>query len=60
MILLARLLYSLIAATLSGSGVVLVLVAGYDSLWPILIAAAAGAVLAAPISYVLARKLYSA
>lgn len=60
MILLARILYSLIAATLSGSGVVLVLVAGYDSLWPILIAAAAGAVLAAPISYVLARKLYSA
>ncbi|MCI5109396.1 MAG: CTP synthetase [Marivita sp.] len=60
MLLLARILYSLIAATLSGSGVVLVLVAGYDSLWPILIAAAAGAVLAAPISYVLARKLYSA
>lgn len=60
MLLLARILCSLIAATLSGSGVVLVLVAGYDSLWPILIAAAAGAVLAAPISYVLARKLYSA
>ena len=60
MLLLARILYSLIAATLSGSGVVLVLVAGYNSLWPILIAAAAGAVLAAPISYVLARKLYSA
>jgi hypothetical protein len=50
-------LYSIIASALAGGGVIAVLTAGYVSLMPILAAAAAGAVLAVPVSYLVARKL---
>ncbi|SMX49233.1 CTP synthetase [Maliponia aquimaris] len=56
---LASILYSLISTSLAGSAIIAVLVAGYDTLTPILIAAALGFVVAAPVSWVIARKLYS-
>lgn len=56
---LASLLYSLISTSLAGSFIIAVLVAGYGTLTPILIAAAAGFVLALPISWLVARQLYN-
>ncbi|MEH6829572.1 hypothetical protein [Sulfitobacter sp.] len=57
MIRLASILYSIIATTLAGSGVIAVLVMGYVTFPAILMAAAVGAVLALPISYMVARKV---
>lgn len=57
MIRLASILYSIIATTLAGSGVIAVLVMGYVSFPPILMAAAVGALLALPISYMVVRKI---
>lgn len=59
MLRLASLLFSLIATSLAGTGVIIVLVAGYGTLTPILIAAATGFVLAAPVSWAVARQLYN-
>lgn len=58
MIRLAMILYSLIATTLAGTGVIAVLTAGYGTLPPILIAALIGALVAAPVSWVVASRLY--
>ncbi|MCB1313568.1 MAG: CTP synthetase [Sedimentitalea sp.] len=55
---LASLLYTLIASSLAGTGVIIVLVAGYGTLMPILVSAAIGAILALPISWMVARRLY--
>jgi hypothetical protein len=57
MLRLAMILYSLIGTTLAGSAVIAALTMGYDTLQPILIAAALGAVLAVPATLVVARKL---
>lgn len=54
---LMMVLYSMIATALAGSAVVAVLTAGYGTLWPIVIAAAAGAVLAVPVAWVVARQI---
>ena len=54
---LMMVLYSMIATALAGSGVVAVLTMGYGTLWPIVIAAAAGAVLALPVSWAIARQI---
>ncbi len=54
---LMMVLYSIIATALAGSGVVAVLTAGYATLWPIVIAAAVGAVLAVPVTWVVARQI---
>ncbi len=56
---LASILYSLIGTTLAGSAVIAVLVAGYGTLIPILAAAAAGFVVALPVSYLVAKELYA-
>lgn len=58
MLRLASILYTLISTTLAGTGVIAVLVAGYDTLVPILIAAGVGAVVALPISWGVAKSLY--
>ena len=58
MLRLASILFAVISTTLAGSGVIAVLVAGYVTLVPILIAAAVGAIFALPISWVVARGLY--
>ncbi|QIE41964.1 hypothetical protein [Meridianimarinicoccus aquatilis] len=59
MLRLASLLYSLIGTTLAGSAIVVALVAGFDGLQGIVVAAAVGALLALPVSYVIAQKLYA-
>lgn len=50
-------LFSMVATTLMGIFVVAALVTGYDTLQPILIAAAVGFVLAIPASWAIARAL---
>lgn len=57
MLRLASILYSIISTTLAGIGIIAVLVAGFGTLAPILIAAGAGAVAALPVSWLLARQL---
>lgn len=54
---LMMVLFSMIATTLMGVGVVVALVTGHDTLHPILIAAAVGFVLALPASWIVARQL---
>ena len=56
---LASLLYSLISTSLAGSFIIAVLVAGYGTLMPILVAAAVGFLIAAPMSWAVARQIYS-
>lgn len=56
---LARILYSIIASTLAGSFIIAALVTGYDTMVPILIAAALGAVLGIPVSYLVAKAILS-
>lgn len=57
MIRLAGILYSITSTTLAGSAIIASLVMGYDTLTPILIAAVIGFVVAAPVSYVIARQI---
>ena len=54
---LTMILFSIIATTLAGSGVIAVLTMGYGTLWPIIGAAAIGAVLALPVSWLVAREI---
>lgn len=60
MLRLASILYSIIATTLAGIGIIAVLAAGFGTLTPILIAAAVGAVIALPVSWVVARQIIGA
>lgn len=57
MLRLALILYSLIGTTLAGSFIVVALVIGRDTLAPIAVAAALGAVLALPASWVIAKQM---
>ena len=57
MMRLASILYSLISTTLAGSFVIAALVTGYDTLQPILVAAAAGFIVALPVSWVVAKQI---
>ncbi len=54
---LMMILFSMISTTLMGVFIVAALTTGYDTLNPILIAAAAGFVLAIPVSWWVARQL---
>lgn len=54
---LMMVLYSVIATAMAGTGVIAVLAVGYGTLWPILIAAALGAVLALPVAWVIANEI---
>jgi putative flippase GtrA len=58
MIRLASILYSLIGSSMAGAAVIAVLVTGYLTVPAILAAAAAGAVVAMPVAYLVARRLY--
>lgn len=60
MLRLASILYSIIGTTLGGSFMVASLVTGNDTLVPILIAVAAGFVLAVPVSYFVAKAIVEA
>jgi len=54
---LASMLYSIIGTTLAGSLMVAALTAGYDTLIPILVAASVGAVVALPVTWLVARAI---
>lgn len=54
---LMMVLFSMIGTAGAGSGVVLVLTLGYDTLWPIMAGAAVGTLLALPISWLVARQI---
>ncbi len=56
---LALMLYTIISATLAGMAIVAVIVTGYSTLVPILVAAAAGFTVAVPVSIVMAKSLYT-
>ncbi len=57
MLRLAFILYSLIGTTLAGSLVIAALTMGQDTLKPILVAAAAGFLIAIPATWVIAKKI---
>ncbi|MFW2543876.1 CTP synthetase [Primorskyibacter sp. 2E107] len=59
MLRLAGLLYSLISTTLAGTFIIAVLVMGYGTLMPILVAAALGFALSLPVAWLIAKALYS-
>ncbi|EIE51996.1 CTP synthetase [Salipiger aestuarii] len=59
MLRLAAILYSLVGATLAGSFIVAALVAGFDTLVPIVASALTGAVVALPVTWIIARAVYS-
>jgi hypothetical protein len=54
---LASLIYSMASVTLAGTFMIVALVAGYATLWPIVGAAALGAVLAVPAAWLVARAI---
>jgi predicted PurR-regulated permease PerM len=54
---LASVLFSIITPTLAGIGVVVALASGNDTLLPILIGAAAGTLLAFPVTWLVAKKI---
>jgi hypothetical protein len=54
---LMMILFSMIGTARAGSGVVAVLTLGYGTLWPIVSAAVAGAGLALPVSWLVAREI---
>ena len=57
MLRLASILYSMIATTMAGTGVIVALVATDGTLWPILIGAATGAALAIPVTWLVAKEI---
>lgn len=58
MLRLALILHLFIGSTLAGIGVIVALVIGQDTLYPILGWAAAGFVLSLPVTWAVARALY--
>ena len=57
MLRLASILYSMVGTSLAGTFVIAALVMWYDTLWPILIAAAVGGVLAVPLTYFISKAI---
>lgn len=55
---LATMLFTVIGSTLAGTAIIAVLVAGYTTLTPILIAAGIGALVAIPATWLIARMIY--
>jgi predicted PurR-regulated permease PerM len=58
MLRLGFILHLFIGSTLAGVGVIAALATGYDTLYPILIAALIGFLAAFPVTWVVTRKLY--
>ena len=54
---LTMVLFSIISTSMMGIGVIIALTTGHVTLTPILIAAAVGFVLAAPVSWLVAKQL---
>lgn len=55
---LTMLLFSIVSTALMGTFIIVALVTGYDTLQPILIAAAAGFVVALPASWFVAKQIF--
>ncbi|MET4129040.1 CTP synthetase [Roseovarius sp. MBR-6] len=55
---LGLILHLFIGSTLAGSAVIAALVMGFDTLYPIMIAAALGFVVAVPVTWLVTKKLY--
>ncbi len=60
MLRLASILFSMVATTLAGIAIMAVLVMGYDTLQPILIAAAIGFCLAIPVTWIVTKMIENA
>ncbi|EPX80897.1 hypothetical protein [Litoreibacter arenae] len=56
---LAFILYSMIATTIAGTGVIVVLSMGYDTTMPIVIAAAVGFVISIPATWWITKQITS-
>jgi len=56
---LATMLFTIIGSTLAGSAVVAILVAGYTTLVPILIAAGVGLLVGIPVTWIITKKIYT-
>ena len=54
---IAMLLFSMISTTLAGSAIVVSLTLGYDTLQPILVAAAIGFLLSVPVTWFVAQRI---
>ena len=54
---LASILFSIIATSCAGIGVIVALTMGHDTLQPILIAAATGLVVAFPVTWLVTKKI---
>ena len=50
-------IFSIVSATLIGTGVIVMLTTGYDTLTPVLTGATIGLVLAFPVSWFVMRRL---
>ncbi len=57
---LALILHLFIGSTLGGTAIIAALVAGFDTLMPIIVCGLAGFIAAFPVSAVIAKKLYEA
>ncbi len=57
MLRLTLVMYSFISSTLAGIAIIVVLVLGYDTLMPIIYAAAFGFITAFPVSWWVAKKV---
>jgi preprotein translocase subunit SecF len=57
MLRLTLILFSIISTTLMGIGIIIALVAGLDTLQPIVIAAALGLVVSIPASWYVAKQI---
>lgn len=57
MLRVASMLYGIVAFSLAGAGVIVVLALGISALMPILAAATTGAILAVPATYFIASRL---
>ncbi|MDF1804554.1 CTP synthetase [Thalassovita sp.] len=57
MLRLASILYSLIGTTVAGTLVIAALTMGYDTLQPILIAAAVGFIVAVPVTWLITKGI---
>lgn len=58
MLRLGFILHLFIGSTMAGIGVIAALATGFDTLYPILIAALVGFLAAFPVTWIVTRKLY--
>lgn len=55
---LSLILHLFIGSTIAGSAMIVALVSGYDTLYPVALSALVGFFISFPVSYLVAKKLY--